>query len=297
MRVITTVIVVYFYFFFAFAVAFKFVPPTNFPSFANLLMFPLYLSILTTIYFFYGDKISSKTENFSLLIKLKELYPIVPLFIISVGFSFLLLSLVFRSVFLGDSGFTFILIGLILFTISFLAKLSLEQRIYFNLKEANGIIEKIDESNKNPVDISNLKRYIRLTLENVNNKLGRGLELRACNEADGCYKLEYTLVNYLPYYINLGGKGQLHSAKRHLEVMLNSVSEDDAIKWKYFTKEVMDLNEEIVTYLKDINFHLTYRKWPRELEWVSSNRDMIFKVVGLIIAAIISVVLKIPLGT
>jgi len=95
----------------------------------------------------------------------------------------------------------------------------------------------------------------------------------------------------------LAAKSNYTLQKKHLEVMFNSVSEDDAIKWKYFTREVIDLNEEIITYLKDINFHLNISKMAEELEWISSNKDMIFKVVGLIIAAIISVTLKIPLPT
>lgn len=71
--------------------------------------------------------------------------------------------------------------------------------------------------------------------------------------------------------------------------MLNSVSEDDVIKWKYFTREVMDLNEEIITYLKNINFHLTYRKWPKKLEWII-NKDMIYRVIGPIVSVVVSVV-------
>lgn len=298
MGVVTTVIVIYFYFFFTFAfVVFKFVSPNELPSFVKSLMFPLYLSILMTLYIYYENKLTSKIENFYLLIKLKELYPIAPLFIISVGVSFTLLSLVFSSKFLVYSGFTFILFGLILFVIAILAKSSLEQRIYFNLKEANSIIKKIDESNKNPAEIYNLKRYMRLTFEDVNNKLDKGLELRSCEDTNTCYKLEYALINYLPYYIKFGGKEQLDSTKHHFEAMLKSVNENDEIKWKSFTSEVMSLNEEITTYLKGINFHLTYRKWSRNLEWILTNKDTIFKVVGLIVAAIISLTLKIPLGT
>lgn len=279
-------------------VIFKF---TGVPVFANTLTFfmlILIISILTTLYILYKTRLSFKPENIP-LVKSKELYPILPYFIISIGLSFIFLRLTFSSVsnILFYLGNTLYGAGIGLLIITLYAKWLLNRRIYFNLKEANNIIKKIDGNNKNPVEIYNLKRRMGLIFKNVNNKLGRGLELRTCNEADSCYKLEYALVNYLPYYINFGGKEQLHSAKRHLEVMFNSVPEDDAIKWKYFTREVMDLNEEIITYLKDINFHLTYRKWPRNLEWVSSNKDMIFKVVGLIVAAIISVVLKIPFGT
>lgn len=286
MRVITTVIVIYFYFFFAFAVAFRYIPPTEFPSFVKSLMFPLYLSILMTISFFYGGKITSKIKNFSLLINLKELYPIAPLFIISLGFSFLLLGLVFSSKFLGYSGFTFINFGLILFVIAFSAKSLLEQRMYFNLKEANRIINKIDYTNKNQADIYNLKNYMRLAFKNINERLGRGLELRTCEDTNNCSKLEYTLINYLPHYIKLGDKEQLESAKNHLEAMFNSVDENDKIKWKMFTNEIMKLTEEITAYLKDTNFYLTYRSSPKELEWIYSNKNLILKIIGLIIAII-----------
>lgn len=287
MGVVTTVIVIYFYFFFVFAfVVFKFVSPNELPSFANSLMVPLFLSILMTLYIYSGNKITSKIENFSLLTELKELYPIAPLFIISLGFSFLLLSLVFSSKFLMYSGLTFVPLGLVLFFIAFLAKLSLEQRIYFNLKEANRIINKIDYTDKNQTDIYNLKNYMRLAFKNIKERLGRGLELRTCEDTNKCSKLEYTLINYLPHYIKLADKEQLESAKNRLHAMLNSVDENDKIKWKPFTTEIMKLTEEITAYLKDNNFYLTYRASSKEFEWIYSNKNLILKLIGLIIAIV-----------
>jgi len=255
------------------------------------------MSILMTFYIFYEGKITSKIKNSPRLIELKEIYPIAPFFIVSLGFSFLLLSLIFASVYLLYLGLTFIILGSGLFIITYFAKLFLEEQIYFNLNEANRILNKINANNKNPADIYNLKKYMKLIFKNINNKLDKGLELKTCEDTNTCYKLEYTLINYLPYYIKLGDKEQLDAIKSHLEAMLKSVNENDEIKWKSFTSELITLNEEITTYLKDTNFYLTYRKWSRELEWISTNKDMIFKVVGLAVAAIISFTLKIPFGT
>ena len=158
---------------------------------------------------------------------------------------------------------------------------------YYSLKKANRILDKINENNKNVKDINSLKRYIGLTFKNINRKLGRDLTLITCDGIDECSDPGDILKNYLQYYILFGYEEQLYLAKNHLKIMLNSVDVDDKIQWKEFTATTMSLTDEIIKYLKNINFNLKHRKLPGQLDWIYRNKDTIIQSIGLIIPLIL----------
>ena len=283
---ITTIILLYFYFLFAIAIIFLIISPIEIHPFANSLMFPLYISILITFYVFFISGISIKPKYYSYLTKLAELNFIIPIFILSLGFFLLFLSLVYSSIstfleFLGD---LFLIVGLGIFIIIFFAKSFLEKRICFTLKKAYEILE--TASNGGDFLEDNFKRYMRLTFININAKLSRRLEIKTCNDENDYSKLQYSLINYLPTYIEFGDESQLLSTKNHFATMLNFVDKNDKIKWKPFTIELIKLNKDILEYLSDNNFHLTYRARRKELEWIIINKNDIFKTIGIIIALI-----------
>ncbi len=134
MTFITYIIFCFIYLIAILAVVFKF---TGVPAFANTLTFfmlILIISILATLYSLYKDKLSFKPENFP-LVKSRELYPLIPYFIISIGLSLIFLGLIFSSVsnilkYLGSALYG---LGIGLLIIILYAKWLLNKRIYFNL--------------------------------------------------------------------------------------------------------------------------------------------------------------------
>ena len=283
---ITTIILLYFYFFFTLAITFRIFPSIEIHPFVNSLMFPLYMSITITFYIFFIHKTPLKPKYDPFLTKLGELNLIVPIFILSLGFSLLFISLVYSSIstILDFLGYLFLYVGLSILIIIIYAKSFLEKRIYFTLNKAYEILENTNNADDFLED--NFKKYMRLTFINVNEKLSRRLEIKTCNDENDYSKLQYSLINYLPNYIKFGDESQLLSTKNHFATMLNFVDEHDKIKWKPFTIELIKLNEDILKYLNDNNFYLTYRARRKELEWIIINKNDIFKIVGIIIALI-----------
>ncbi len=279
------------------------IPPTNNISNEEEQKFPIIaiFSILITLVVSYRNKISNmglilisiilfrNTKNkFDVLIKLEELYPTVPFFIMGLGYS-MMLGLIYiedeLGIYLAILSFVFIFFSFILLIVTLFAKRSLEGRIHFTLEKAYRILDKIED--KNNIDIKNLKRYIYLTYKNVKKRMGNGLDFKEHNESDAFSDLEYILSNYLSYYIEFGGKEQLYSLKSNLETMLNSVNDNDEINWNSFTPAIIKLNDDIIEYLRDINFNLIYRTLPKQLEWINKNKDTLFQAIGLIIPIIL----------
>ena len=293
---ITTIILLYFYFFFALAIIFKITPSVvEIHPFVNSLMFPLYISILVTLFIFFGDKIYIKQKYNLYLTKWRELNLIIPIFMVSLGFSFLFLSLVYNSIstILELLGNLFLIVGLVIFTIIIFAKSLFENQIFFTLKKTYGILENTD--NEGDFLENDYKRYMRLTFKNINEKLSTKLAIKPYNDENDYSKLQYSLINYLPIYIKFGDESQLLSTTNHFSAMLNFVDENDKIKWKPFTNELIKLNEEILEFFNDNNFYLTYRTKRKELEWIIINKNDLFKMVGIIIA-LISVYFNIKLS-
>lgn len=243
-----------------------------------------------------------------ILTKLEEFYPEVPFIIIGIGCLALLIAFSIVSKypnvpdapivyqFIGGIlillSIPFIPFGIILLIITLAAKRSLESRVFFTLKKANAILDNVEDKNK--IDTKNLKRYIYLTYKNIKTKIGKELKLEPPNKSDGVSALdiEYTFLNYLPYYIEFGGKEQLQSLKNSLETMLNSVNEKDEINWRSLTPVILKLNDDIITYLRESNFNLTYKKLPRRSEWILKNKDTIVQAIGLIVPIILFILAK-----
>ncbi len=187
-------------------------------------------------------------------------------------------------------GVAIIVTGYIFLMIRFFAQWYLEKIPYFSMKEAYGALNKINENHKDPRDINRSKKYMRLTWKNIRNELGKGIELKIdegdlniYNKEEYVYsELEYTFENYFQKYIEFCDEEQRDTAKKHLKTMLDSMDEKGNIKWKPLANELVCLNEEITTYLRENNLNLTYKKLPGRLEWISKNRDLIYDTIKII---------------
>lgn len=244
--------------------------PILFPNFSFAEQQSIFL-ILTFSLFPITLALSYVKISMKILTKLEKFYPEVPFIIIGIGcLALLIVFLIFLKYpnpldvpivykfIVGISALLsipFIPFGIILLIITLAAKISLESRVFFTLKKANAILDNVEDKDK--IDTKNLKRYIYLTYKNIKTKIGKELKLEPPNKSDGVSALdiEYTFLNYLPYYIEFGGKEQLQSLKNKLETMLNSVNEKDEINWRSLTPMILKLNDDIITYLRESNFN------------------------------------------
>ncbi len=247
----------------------------------------VFISIGITLitYYIYINKLYKHKYTLELILSLEKSYPLVPFFIMAIGYSILLgayyikPSANFLSISLGASK-TIVLIGIGLLAITLFAKKSLENHVYFTIKRAIRILDGIED--KDEIDINNLKRYIYLTFKNAKKKMGRRLELKAQSS-----DLEYTLLNYLPYYLEFGSKKQLYSLKNNLEIILESVDEKNKIDWTSFTPAIIKLDDDIIAYLRENNFNLPYQTSQRQLKWITESKDTIFQAIELIMPIIL----------
>ncbi len=87
--------------------------------------------------------------------------------------------------------------------------------------------------------------------------------------------------------------------KNNLGTISDSVNEKDEIIWNSLIPAILKLNDDIITYLKEINFNLTYKKLSRRSEWILKNKETFIQVVGLILSIILVILawlsfLKVP---
>ncbi|MDD5473856.1 MAG: hypothetical protein PHU34_06870 [Candidatus Methanoperedens sp.] len=125
--------------------------------------------------------------------------------------------------------------------------------------------------------------------------------MKLSDKSDGSsiLDLEYTFLNYLPFYIEFGGIEQRRSLKNNLKTMLKSLEEKDEIDLKGLTSAILKLNEDIIIYLKKFNFDLTSQKLSRQSEWMLRNKDTISQAMALIVPIILFILSKYfpPKGT
>ena len=262
-----------------------------------------HLWILTFSLFLITLALSYVKIPMQILTEFEKFYPEVPFIIIGMGSLTLLILFFSIDVFfipilfnplLGYifkyslllSLFFIIPSGIILLIASLAAKISLEKRVFFTLKKASALLDNIEDNNN--IDTKNLKGYIYLTYRNIKTKIGKELKLEPKpKNNNSILDLDHTFLNYLPYYIEFADKEQLQFLKKNLETMEKSVNEKDELKWISLTPMLLKLNDEILTYLTDIHFNLTYKKLTRRSEFIFKNKDFIVQTIGVIVPIIL----------
>jgi hypothetical protein len=78
-----------------------------------------------------------------------------------------------------------------------------------------------------------------------------------------------------------------------LPLLLKRIQNDE-INWKILIPTLLELKEEIITYLKEKNFNLTYQKSSRQWEWILNNKDIIVQAIGLSVTIILAVLTLFP---
>lgn len=170
--------------------------------------------------------------------------------------------------------FIFIPIGIVLLIVSFSAKMYLESQVSFTLEKANKILSRAENNQLDTEDAKDVKRYIYLTYRNIKRKF-RTLDS------------EYTFLNLLSDYLDVGRNLKLEPLKNNLEIMSKFVKEKDE---SGLATELLKLNNNIINYLKEIGFNLTDEKLSRQSSWMLRNKDTIINAIIMVLSVVSTIV-------
>lgn len=174
-------------------------------------------------------------------------------------------------------GFISVFIGTVILIVSFSAKAYLEGQVSFTLEKANNILSRIQSNQLDTEDRKELRRYIYLSYRNIKSNF-RTLDL------------EYTFFNLLPDYLEVvAGKKEVESLKNNLELMSKSIKEKDE---SGLITELLKLNKNIISYMREIGFNLTDEKFSRQSSWMLRNKDTIINPI-ITVLSLVSTILGI----
>lgn len=262
MRQISEVIIIFFYFVIS-TNAIVFLAPkspenASFAASMNSLgayVIFLFISIFTVLFPIKIEKpiknVISNNQMFFI-----EYFPTLPMFISSVGFSFMFIGGLLKNLLLTNIGLIIFTVGLFLVSMMVIIKGNFERQIYYSINGARDNLITIDDKN-NSYKVKKFTKFIMLTLDNLNMKLGRKLKINASEL--GIFHIDAILSDYLPYYIKLGNETQLESLKKHIETMSNSVDKSGYVDLKVFNNELVQLSKDIIKFLKDNNLRIVPR--------------------------------------
>lgn len=182
-------------------------------------------------------------------------FPVLPMFISSIGFAVIFIGILLKNLFLIGIGQITFLIGLLLALIMWYMKSNIERQIYYSITEAHKSLITIDKNNS--YQVNRFIKFIKLTYDNLNIKLGRKLKINTSEL--GIFHIKTILNDILPYYIKLGDETQLESLRRHIETMSKSVDETGYINLRVFNNELIQLGNEVIEFLKDNDLKIVHR--------------------------------------
>lgn len=182
-------------------------------------------------------------------------FPALPMFISSIGFVVIFIGILLKNLFLIGIGQITFLIGGLLALIMLYMKSNIEGQIYYSITEAHKSLITIDKNNS--YQVNRFIKFIKLTYDNLNIKLGRKLKINTSEL--GIFQIKTILNDILPYYIKLGDETQLESLRRHIETMSKSVDETGYINLRVFNNELIQLGNEVIEFLKDNDLKIVPR--------------------------------------
>lgn len=245
----------------------------------------LLISIFVTIIIYFPRHlITHKTNRDDTILKyLKQIYnyyPVLPLFMISLGF--LLMTLLTPNPFLTFGSILFVS-GIFLFYILFLIKTHCESKIYYTLHRASEILSK---SNKNDKKFKKFNKYFIYFIKNLDRNLNRGIKINDMkNEGNNSSKstinvpIKNAIIFYLPVFMKFGNKEQISSINNHINKMLTLVNKNDEFDISV-SSVVLDIHKDIVNFLDLNNFLVTEHRWHIKL--FGLNKDFL-AVTGLVV--------------
>lgn len=239
---------------------------------------------ITIIIYFPMPLINRRTNRNDTILKyLKRIYyyyPVLPLFMISVGF--LLMTLLNPNPLMTFGSILFIS-GLFLFYIMFLIKTHCESKIYYTLHKASEILS---EFNVNDKKFKKINKYFIKFINNLDRNLNRGIKINDMKKERN-YSSESTIdvpiknaiIYYFPVFIKFGNKEQISSLTNHINKMLTLVNKNDEFDIA-ISNVILDIHKDIQNFLDFNNFLITEHRW--QIKLFGLNKDFL-AVTGLVV--------------
>lgn len=234
----------------------------------------LLLAILPNLFSFnttFKNNLSNKQILF-----IKNYFPVLPMFISTIGVSFIFISIISKNILIVGLGENLFLVGLLLGVIMLIIKNYFESHISYAICEANKRINNLDTNE--PQQIKQFIRFINLALNNINLQFGKNFKLNSSEL--GTFQFETILRECLPYYIKTGNTAELDSLKNHIRIMAGSVNENDVINFKIFTNELIELCKEVIKFFEDnniqIDLHTSILNFFKDLENIKKLAVILF---------------------
>lgn len=262
-----------------------------------LISFYLTLSIFlaTLIYVFANLKALKANPNDKIHQYLKRsynYYPILPLFMISIGF-LMITFFIFNRLF-STFGALLFWFGIFLFYFMFIIKTNWETKIYYTLHTASEILSDIDLDNNKSHGIKKFGKYFTKFLNNIDRNLKKGMKINDIKiDVNSSPRtainipIKNAIIYYLPSFIKFGNKEQIYSLNDHINKMLPLVKKNDEFD-PTVLKVILDIYKDIEDFLHTNNFLVTEQRRGFSLS-VLKDRDLqtfIFGTVSIIITVL-----------
>ena len=293
-RSIIIVIALYFYFIFILAFLEPTTPELNFLRELNLkILLPILLLsafLINLVTFTLGDI----TERFVIIQKLDKLMEIIylsmfrmgsffliPFLLFSIGF-FLITLTIYHNLFLYIGFFLFIL-GILLFYLISIIKMGYERGTYDMLQISINTLDVLSETKKDVYSIRKFNKYFKKTMNNIDNKLGKKLNIDELKMDGGnSSRVKNVIINYLPLYIKFGNQEQIDLLKKHMNSMTFLVDKNDNINLN-IVSVINDLYEDIISFFDSKKILVKDEGRLINLTIIKDNSQFIFGSIQLII--------------
>ncbi len=199
-------------------------------------------------------------------------YPILPLFMISIGF-LLTTFFIFDSLF-STLGIMLFFFGIFLFYIMLLIKTNCESKIFFTLHKASEILNDIDFDNNKSRSIKEFNKYFIKFLNNIDINLKKGIKINDVIKEDTPtinFPVKSAIIYYLPVFMKFGSEEQICSLKNHINQMLTLVKENDEFELTV-SEIILDIYKNIEDFLHANKYSVTEQRQGLSLS-ILRDRD------------------------
>ncbi len=219
-----------------------------------------------------------------------DYYPILPLFMISLGFM-LMTFYMFNNLF-STFGSVLFLIGIFMFYIMVLIKTNYESKIHYTLLKANEALKGINPNDKKVRDIEKFNKFFTKYLNNIDRNLKRGVRINDIQKEDNSpMPIKSAIIHYLPVFIQYGKNEQIYSLNNHINKMLDLVYRNGEFDLNV-SSVILDIYRDIEKFLKSNQYKFTEQRWRVKLSIINNDSLMVVGVTLSIVYKLLEYVLK-----
>ncbi len=234
---------------------------------------------------------TTKTTNLhDIILPFLSYYPVLPLFMISIGFLLTTFFVFGRVIFI--LGFILIIIGIFLLYMMYLIKSNYESKIYYTLHKADDILNKIDLDDKDYYRIREFNKYFIKFINNLDGKLKKGIKINNLLKEDTSAPIKDVIVYYLPVFMKFASQKQIDSLRNRINLMSDLVEKNDEFKLN-ITSVIVEIYQDIKEFLESNKYPVAKHGWQINLS-LFKDRDLLFFIFGTIqtVVLIVYIVIK-----